>query len=238
MAELMEFVIIGAIFLFALGFVIMIFVKKGKFQNTFKEKPLKEIVEDDLKAKLNVDGIKVKKTKLFHSYFDMGFVEKYLIVKKTFASLLYDPKTQLYEVADSEEDVVHDLLIIRTKARSIFFRMFGIKKNNFILDYLDENGEKIIEFSPTTKKIVLPSTMTLEPYANVWLNSKTGAEYVNDVSIKRMVEQQQQHLVNIPDKTIFLEIEHTKKIATAKTFAEIDKRRYEEMKDADQSVVS
>ncbi len=221
--------------------IILLILFRGKLKHgisfkDFKSRGLAETFMEELKSKVDLTGIVVKKATLFMGFRQIGRIERYKIVKGKFSKAYFDDKTKSVAV-DPEGDTEYDLMIMRSKNNFFIYRWLGMKKHYFIFKY-HENEKKIVEFDPLTNRFFININMDLVTYGNVWTNSEESIEYLNNISQKRMNEETMMHLENLPDKIVHLELEQAKKERTGRLFTDLERSKYEERKTADDTVIS
>jgi len=102
----------------------------------------------------------------------------------------------------------------------------------------DEDGKEIMKFDDSMKRFLLPDGIDFFMYGNIWTESMNARDYLNNISMLFEIQQQQTHLVNTPDRFIHLEKEQIKRENLLKTTAEIDRRKYEDIKKAEDEVIT
>lgn len=210
---------------------------KTKFKD-FKPKLFSETIYDDLKKKTVNQGIKIRKGKLLIGIHEIAFIDRFLECKGKFAVYLFNSKKNELTTLDPNKDQDYDLLLLRAKSRHFIWRLFGIRKSFYMLQASDKDGKKLYYVDDKAKRFIFPSTVDLVSYGNVWINSEYGAEYINEISMKRLNEQTLMYLENWPDKLSHLEVEGAKRERIARVYTELDKGKYEENKKAGDSVVT
>ncbi len=220
--------IVAAIFL-----VNKFFGSKKDVFSSFKTKLFTQTIYDEMKEKLKLQGTKMK-GKLYISFQKIALIERYFISSGSLPVFYWDEKEREM-IIDEKKKEDYKFLILRCKSNNLIFRLFGLKKMFFIIKCNDKDN---IDFDRKEHKIYLPIGTDLKSYGNVWLNSEIGMEYVNEISLKRMVEQVMTHVENTPDRVIHFDNQLAKNERLARTLSDIEKSRYEKTKTSDETVIS
>lgn len=227
-------------YLWVMGIAVVIIIiyklktkKDDRFKfDEFEGKPLKSTLRDELNGKLDILGIRMKRGRLHLGFNGIGRIDKYGIFKGRLPISEYDPKTKEMTIGDPADDVQQTFIIIRLTGANFFSRLFGVGKKFLLLKYED------IKVDHRNRRIFLPHGLDLMSYGDVWINSDLSYEYLNDISLKRMLEQMTTHTENMPDRIVMLETDLAKRERLAKTFAEIESNRYDKRKTVDDTNVA
>lgn len=221
-----------------IGIIFSIFLKKRKIGfKEFKPQLFEKTIYDELKKKVDLQGIKIIRGKLLISFHQIARIDRYFAAKGKFALTLFDPKNKEFNVQPKEQDEEFNLLILRGKNPFFLWRLLSIKFHYYILKFTD-NDKRIIKFDDKSNRFILPESIDLVSYGNVWTNSTESIEYINDISMKRMNEETMMHLENLPDKLVHLELEQAKLERTGRILTEQEKSKYEERKKASDTSIT
>lgn len=226
--------------LFIIGALVVIFLilKHTKFKGfkEFQEQKLEKTFYDNLKKKINTQGKKFgRKGTLWINFNKIANIDRYIYVNKAFPKWTYDFKSREYIVSTEPKDIeVGKLFILRAKSENIIFQLLGMKKTYYVFDISDKD---YLKFDLKDNRFIINGNPSIESYGNVWFFGKHSAEYLDEVSAWRQIQQQQTHLENTPDRSVHLEIEQAKRERTARIISEIEKQKYEERKNAGDSTV-
>lgn len=238
MAEFLENpFFVGAILIgFIVIVIFLIFGKKikGSGFKRFVPQVLKKTVIDEFKKKFDLQGIKFK-GKLYIGLNQVAKIEKYFEGKGTFSSVYFQEGSKDV-IVEEEGDTQYDLMFIRASSKNPILRILGLKKRYFVIKK-KENGKEIVKIDPIRKSLFFPSNMDLISYGGVWHNAMDSIEYVNDVSMKRMMEIITMHMENIPDKVAHMEQEQSKLERTARIYANVEKSKWEDKKSAGDTTI-
>ncbi len=219
-----------------------IFKKKGTKFKEFVPIPVEKIYTSSLDKKLKGFGHKLKKGKIVLGYQHKFHIDRFMTIRSKFPMFEYDPNEKDHKpILDKEGEVITnqaDFIIFRLKAKFFLWRWFGIKKSYMIIREKDEDGKPILKFDDSMKRFILPQNIDFFMYGNIWTESIHARDYLNNVSMLFELQAQQTHLVNTPDRFIHLEKEQIKRENLLKTTAEIDRKKYEEIKRAEDEVIS
>lgn len=225
---MIEYIIFAGFFGFMAFVVWSVFFKnKGFSFKTMKFQELKKTFDDELKDKLDNHGENGSGFELFIGSKKISRIDKYKeIISNEFESE-YDQKTKNIITTNEEEE--SKFMLIRTFSNNIFSRIFGTDKRYYLFN-TKLNGKTTFHIDHSGKKIIFPYFMDIVSYGKVWINSTKSADYLQNISIKRMLEQTQMYLENFPDKTIHLENEIARNERLLRTNMDLEKGKYEESK--------
>ncbi len=180
--------------------------------------------------------------KIVIGYSHKFHIDRYYKTKGAFPIFEYNPDTKDFIAITDKDDKVKttesEFIIFRLKARFFMWRWLGFKKSYMIIRTKDEDGKEIMKFDDSMKRFLLPDGIDFFMYGNIWTESMNARDYLNNISMLFEIQQQQTHLVNTPDRFIHLEKEQIKRENLLKTTAEIDKRKYEDIKKAEDEVIT
>lgn len=197
---------------------------KGLNLKEFKPQPIEKTFENELKGKIDILGVPMKRGRLMIGAMAIGRIEKFAIYKGTMPEYTFDKKSKALSIKKNAPETPYEFILIRCKGDSFVSRLFGLNKKFFMLK------EKDVTIDFKAKRMFLPHGIDLMSWGDIWTNNSLAAEYLTDISIKRMLLQIQSHSENMPDKIIVLETDTTRRERLAKTLAEIEKGRYEKLK--------
>jgi len=227
------------VFLCAIIFIVFyIMLSKGKFRKEYKTKPLAELNEKELKKRISIQGIKINKF-MRPAFLHIGFhkiasIDKYIIIQGMFEPLIWDSKNGEFKQSKEEKKVPYKLIMIRAKNKSLFWRMLGMKKEHYILNYENER----IDIDHNQRRIFLPDKTDIRSYGGVWVNSNSSLSYIEDMSLGRMLASAQAEWESFPTKLVFLEAMTAKRVQTMKTEAATEKNKYEQRKDVGDTTIT
>jgi hypothetical protein len=101
-----------------------------------------------------------------------------------------------------------------------------------------KNKDKLFRFDPLLNAVVIQGQVDFTSYGRIWCIDESGTEYLNNVSIKRMIEQVNMWLENAPDRIIHLDSQQSKVERTNKTIADLEKQKYDSRKDIGETTVT
>lgn len=232
-----NWLIIAIIIIFAV-IIYFLISRRNKDQITFKEfkpQPLKKTLNESLKDKTKLFGRKFS-GKLFISFYPICRIDRYFKIKGTFEVLLFDERKKDFSTT-KEDGEQYDLIILRALSKNFLKALFGFGKYFIIIKLRDKKGNPQIKFDHVNKSIILNEGMDLTSYGEIWSNCHEGIEYLNDISVKRMLEQTQMYLENNPDKVIHLEMEQAKRERIKRVEAEIEKSKWKERETAGDTTI-
>ena len=232
-------IVVGLILLGVIGFVVGSLYKRKTGTENFKDFVPRKFSESnikDMKDKIDNQGTKYK-GQLYIGLKKICKIDKYYIGKGKFALSVYDPKTKSFTVQGKEKETQYELMFLRAKSTNILFRLFGIRKVYYLLNY-KEKDVKTMKFDEINNKIFLPYSTDLTSYADIWVNSADSIEYINNISMKRTNEDIMMLLENMPDRVVHLEIEQAKRERISKIITDLEKGKWEERKDAGDTTIS
>lgn len=235
-------VFLGAIISIIIFAVIFTKKKKDLDYKRFVPTLFKETINDELKRKFDIQGKKFKGGKLYVGLDMTAHIIRYFHASGRFSHAIFDPKSKDIIVEDKDTDEKYNLLFIQASSKNIIFRLLGIKKTYFIINSNYETTDKktvnIVQIDEERKRIFVPGSMDWRSYGGVWINSMSSFEYVNDISMKRMISTVMMHLENTPDKVAHMEQEQAKLERSARTYANIERDKWEERKSAGDTTIS
>jgi hypothetical protein len=227
------------IFVCAIIFVVIyLAVGKGRFKKEYKTKPLAELNEHELKKRIGIQGIKINRF-LKPAFLHIGFhkiasIDKYLIIQGMFEPLIWDSKNGEFKQSKEEKKVPYKLIMVRAKNKSLFWRMLGMKKEYYILNFENER----IDIDHNQRRIFLPDKTDIRSYGGVWVNSNSSLSYIEDMSLGRMLASAQAEWESFPTRLIFLEMQTARRTQLTKTESTAEKNKYENRKDVGDTTVT
>jgi len=184
---------------------------KGLSLEEFRPQPIEKTLEEELKGKIDIIGVEMKRGRLKIGVNDAGRIERYALFKGKMPTYTYDKKTKQITIKKDAEEHEYEFVLIRCKADNFIARLFGINKKFFLLKASD------VVFDVKAKRIFFPQGIDLMSWGDIWTNNELAAEYLTDISVKRMLLQTQSHVENMPDKIIVLETDTSRRERLAKT---------------------
>lgn len=194
----------------------------GEKFKEFKPQLSEQTVYDDIVKSCKMNGTKVKGS-LHFGFKKIATIEKYFITKGHFPIMLFNQTNKSLQES-TKKPVEYELMIIQAKNNNLLFRILHIKKQFFILD------NKTIQHDPKANRIIVPSNISIIPYGNIWVNSASGVEFTDEISLKRQLIQTNTIIENTPDRVIHLETETARKERIIRNIAELEKGKYDDMK--------
>lgn len=227
-------IVVGGVF----AVILFKLLSKNKLKLKWKPSQLRDTVYEEFKKKLSTIGIKLKKGELYIAFNKVASIDRYLVVEAKLTSIFVNAKTM--DEFENEEDLKNvtsdekeKLLIVRARSKSILLRLLGLRKYYFILHMADG-----IKLDPTNGRIFLPVGTDFQSYGNIWINHDASIEYINDISIKRQMEQQRSELENMPQRVVLLNVDQAMKERTIQAMAATERLRYDEIKKAQDTGVT
>lgn len=213
--------------------------KLGKKGSEYKPEEFGVVINKDLNESINLQGKGFglfSPGKLFLGMHEIGVIDKYYFGKGKFASFYFDDEKKDYFVEKQSKDEPYDLLFVRLKGPSLIHKLFGIKKF-FVVAKVKDGDKDLITFDVEKRRIELPRDTHFKSYGNVWHNCSESAEYVNDIAIKRLSEVTMTHVQSFPDKVILLDTDQIKKERLGRIYSEIESKKWEKRKNAEDTVI-
>lgn len=207
-----------------------------KFEE-FKPQPLQKTTRNGLKKYFSVQGIDMKKGKLYKGFHKIADINRYFNAKGKIDIFIFDERNKKISVSDEKMD--YDLLFLETHNPFFLFKLLSLKRNYFILRYKNANGEKVLRFNTTEETVIVEPDSHIFPYADIYTNCYAGIETVNDISMTRLNEQLQMHLENNPDKYVHLEMQQAKLERKVRIAGESERLKFKDKEEAgDTSLLS
>lgn len=204
------------------------FNRKG--YSEFVPQKLSKTTQTEFKEKLKEHGININ-GKLVVGYNVVSHISKWLIIKGSFYTTIYDDKNKKYTV-NKNKKVEYDLLCLESKNKNLLYRILGLKKSYYLLNV------NTVTFNEMSKSWILQSKNDIVRYADIWVNSDSGIEYINDISFKTLTESTMTHVQNMPDRIVHLEVEQAKRNQLKISEIEAYKGKYEAYKQAEDTSIS
>ncbi len=244
---ILEDMIVFGVMACGAGLVLYYMIFKGGKDKLFKPfvaQPLKKTLKDELDNKLKMHGEDGGGYDLYLGNNKFAKVNKWLEVNwKDFKAKFKETNKNIY-VNEKETDS-YKLILFKCFSSSIILRFLGMGAQYYAIqaDYTkiikkgktkdDEDETEIIKtyhIDHDGRKFIFPKYMDLVTYGKVWVNSDVSRDYLQNISIKRMLEQTQMYLENFPDKSVHLENETARIERISKTKVDLEKGKYEESK--------
>lgn len=220
-----------------------ILLMKGRFRKSEKEyEPEKftDTINKDLKRSMDLHGegfSLFSPGKLYLGMKVLGIIDKYYFGSGKFASYYFDDEKKDFMVEEKDKDETYNLAFIRIKGPSFFHKIFAIGKRYIIVKRYDKGKKELLHFDVEKRRIILPSDTHLQSYGNVWHNCFDSLEYVNDIAMKRLNETTMTHLQCFPDKIVLFNEEQLKKERLGRIYSEIESKKWEKRKNAEDTVI-
>jgi hypothetical protein len=235
-------IIIG-IFIVGIVYVFQLISKKNKTKfKEFNPIPIEEIYIGELDDKIKKFGKKIRKGKVLDTFGNIYHIDRYYETRGEMPIFFYNEDNNFYEtVTDKKGNVKtnkYEFLILKLKSTKFLYRLFGIKKWFIIIRKNDENGNPIIIIEKRFKTINLPSNIDFFKYGNVWTECSISRDYLNNIGTLFELQAQQTHLINTPDRFIHLEKEQIKRENYLKTATELESGKYEQIKKAEDDIIT
>lgn len=196
----------------------------------YHPQPLKKTLKNDLDDKLKFLGKNVKG----NCYIGMqriAIIRRVVRIKGTFALTEFDPKTRRISIKD-DKPIIYDLFLLESLSNNFLIRIFTLGLlGRFKMIIKNEKSAILIE----GENLYLPEGMDMMLYGKIWTNTSLGIEYLTDISMKRLHEQQQMHIENVADKFVAIEMHQAKTERTLERKVQEKKNLYKEREDAGDS---
>lgn len=223
---------VGGILIGFFLFIVLLAIIKKKGKGDYKKfvpKPFRETINEELKDKFQLMGIDFKGGKLHVGVNKIGDIRKYFYARGKLSNAIFDEKSKKFFV-DEKDDITYYLIFIKCKSKNFLFRLLRIKNIYYILRTKDDKEKDIIQVDHLNKRIFLPPNIDLVSYGGVWHNSLQSIEYVNDISVKKMLQEVMTHLESTPDKVAHMEQEQAKMERTARVYSDYERFKWEDKK--------
>lgn len=218
----------------AVYFIISRVLNRG--EEEFKTEMFEDAVKTDLDDKFKVEGIKSRGS-LVQGFDYLGSIDRWIRVKGSFKKLIYDPKKERYmdasEIPKKKQikDVTpYDLYIFRIWKTNAIFKFFGFGERKYIV--VEDKHISNISTVKDTEQWNLKKDVEFTRWANIFITSQAGEEYISDIAIKRSHENTLTYLMNYARKIIYLEFQHSKNMDRYATKKKIDKKAWSDYKRA------
>ncbi|MCK5613877.1 hypothetical protein KAR91_69080 [Candidatus Pacearchaeota archaeon] len=236
-------------------FIALMFKKKSDKWMPFIARPIEKIYTNGLDDKIKIQGKKLKGARIVHGWDNRNRIDKFYTTKGKMPQFDYDDTTKEYTLIKKKKDpknkkgdnkkkddefqsIEFDFTVFRLKNKSLLWRLFGFKKSYMIIRNKDDNGKKIIKKDDRFNRFFLPDHIDFDVYANVYTESPEARNYLYVMGQLYELQQAQTIVVNTADRYIHLEEENAKRKAILTTTAQIDKNKYEEIKKAEDEVIT
>lgn len=219
------------------GIVVIIIViaitwkKKGK--DNFNIIPASKTIQTDIKKMVTDTGVQCN-GQLNIGYTKIKNIDKYLLHKGQFSTMIYDPKTRA--VVSTEKGKQFEVIILR-KANDFFLVRWIGSLFNWFKTYYVINNESILYQDPKNNIWVIRDSCYMLPYCGVYVNSDISIEYVDDISLKYSKESILTHLQNFADKAVYIELQTAKLNNKIKVVANAEASKWEGAKTHDDTKV-
>ncbi len=231
--------------------IAVLFKVKKKGWTAFIPRPVEKIYTLGLDEKIKIQGKKLRGARIVHGWDNRNKIDKFYVTKGKMPQFEYDERTKDFELiqktkAEQEKDkngddfksVEFDFTVFRLKNLFFLWRWFGFKKRYMIVRNKDDTGKNLIKQDHRFNRFFLPDNTDFDVYANVYTESPESRNYLYVMGQLYELQQAQTIAVNTADRYIHLEEESAKKKALLTTMADIDKKKYEEIKKAEDEVMT
>jgi len=232
------------VFICAIVFIVFyIMLSKGVLKKKeYKTTPLPDLNEKTMKKRMGIQGIALSAF-MRPAFLHIGFhkiasIDRYQLVRGIFNAVMWDSKNSEFKFSEKQNKEPYDLIFIRAKSKSLFWRMLGMKKEFYILTHKQADGESIINVDHIKRRIFVPEQSDLRSYGGMWINSTSGLNYIQDMSMGRMLESAQAEWEAFPLKLAALELATSRRERLLKTEAATEKNKYEQRKDVGDSTIT
>jgi hypothetical protein len=210
------------IILAVVGYVIyMVWSSKAGGEEEFKVEDFRETVYSFHEKLMNSFGI-ASESYLVRGIENQGKIAKWYPLTQEMKPMKIDEKNKkLIEVKPASKTVKAlsdekdkkkttdeknkiDAIIFQIGTKSMFSFLTGNKPKFVILD------RKLLSYDPDAKKWGMDETVSLIPYASVYVASKKAEQWINNISFMRSQEEVLTYSQNFARKTSWLELSHVK----------------------------
>lgn len=213
-----------------LAVIVIIIAKRRKPDDLdYKPQQLKKTLKDSLNEKLKFMGRNVHG----NAYIGMqrvAIIRRLARVCGQYAITEFDPKTREVRVV-KDEPIKYDIFIIESLSNNFIVRMFTLGMLGRFKMIIRNDGTITID----GEDLKLPEGCDMVHYGKVWANSLMSIQYLNDISVARLLEQQQMSIENVPLKFNAIEMHQVKTERTVKEKVKEKKNLYKEREDAGDS---
>jgi len=199
------------IIIFVVGYILyQVWSSMDKGEEKFIVEDFRESVYNYHERLMNSFGI-TSDSHLVRGIENQGKVTKWYPLKQEMKPIKIDERSQkLIEImkkgkekqASETEEI--DAIIFQIGSKSIFSFLTGSKPKFVILE------RKSLQFDPDSKKWGMDESVSLIPYANVFVASKKAEQWINNISFMRSQEEVLTYAQNFARKTSWLELAHVK----------------------------
>jgi hypothetical protein len=232
------------VFLCAIVFIALyLMLGKGVLKKKEYKTPLLPILnEKTMKKRMGIQGVKIsgfmRPAFLHIGFHKIASIDRYQLIRGLFDEMSWDAKNSELKFSGKSEKEPYDLIFIRAKCKSLFWRMLGMKKEFYILSHKSGDGESVINIDHLKRRIFVPEQSDLRSYGGMWVNSNSSLHYIQDMSLGRMLESAQAEWEAFPLKMSILEFAQAKKERFSRTEAQSQKNRYEDRKDVGDTTIT
>lgn len=200
-------------------------------EDTFEIKTIEEAVTEDLEKKFDLRGIGVKSS-LYQGMNFMGTVKSWIREQGYFEPMMFDTKKREFVVKPNATKIKYDLYIFRIDNGNFLTSLLGMTEKKYAVvdskhligfDNDDKHGGK-------SRRWVVHNSISFQCFGGAFITSDYGKEYISDISIKNSHENVLTHLMNYPNKVVYIEMEHAKRINYYLKKKEIDSKMWEKYK--------
>lgn len=223
-------VAIGILFGIVVYYILTRFFFKEK-EDIFEVKLFSEAVSEDMDKKFELKGINVRAS-LIQGLDYLGTIRSWLRERGFFEPMVYDTKKKEFVIKKNAKKIPYDIFIFKLDSGNILTRLLGMATEKYIMvDSKQLEGFDNDDMGKNkNRKWVLKSAISFSCFGNVFISSDAGKEYLSDISIKNSHENVLTHLMNYPNKVVYLEMEHAKRTNYYMKRKEIDSKMWEKYK--------
>lgn len=204
-----------------------------------------EVINNDLEKSLNTLGVRAENTKLLKGLVKIGDVAK-MIHERGIITITPDSQNEtnnedglfFSESSGTKQAVVEkvkvkgklehktkfDIYVFEVNVGDSFLNIFGKGNERFVID------AEFITYDPVRNVYQVNDNVNFFSYGEVWVTSGVGKHYLNDIAWKRFAEHHVEETMNIPKKTAYLEMRHSKRIDMMEKATELEQSKYRQYK--------
>jgi len=204
-------------------------------QDQFEIERFSEVVNKDLDKALGILGMRSRNTKLIKGMMKIGDITKHLHEKGKITTTfkvkadktIKDKPNLIVEKAEGEYKTVSkktpfDLHIFEVNVGDSFLNIFGKGNEKIIVD------AEFLTFDPVKNVFQINENINMWKFAEVWVTSETGKEFITDIAWKRSLEMQTEETMNLAKKTTYLEMRMAKKSELMEKATQLEQEKYKQ----------
>lgn len=201
----------------------------------FKEQETKKTIIDELKPKLDNQGIRLKNWKLIKNLNEIGTLDRAMYFNVKMPKYIIKPKDRRFiNVLDDEIETL--FLLVRCISKSLLKRIFGIGKIHYMFE-ISGDYKKLFEVNIINKFIHIKQNVDITKWLDIWVMSESAIEYLSNISIKRLFEQDLMHSENMADRAVHFDISQAKTERMQRIINDLEKGKYEDRKNMGDSTI-